>query len=218
MRKAPPLPFLPPEWHGREILVLAMIYAGDVTVGERVLQPLRAYGHPIADVVAPHPFTAWQTILDPLLTPGARNYWKSHDFTELRDDLITQLIRYAERIPDPQCEIAFAHLGGAVARIPLEATAYAHRNAQFVLNVHGRWSDPAKDAECIDWARELFRAAAPFATGGVYVNFLTGDEAERVRAAYGSNYERLVELKSRYDPTNLFRVNQNIRPAVAAVA
>jgi FAD/FMN-containing dehydrogenase len=218
LRQAPPLPFLAPEWHGREILVLAMAYAGDIAEGERVLQPMRAYGRPIADVVAPHPFTTWQTILDPLLTPGARNYWKSHDFTELSDDMIGVLIRYAERIPDPQCEIAFAHLGGAVSRIPLEATAYTHRNAQFVLNVHGRWSDPAKDAECIAWARELFRAAAPYATGGVYVNFLTGDEAERVRAAYGGNYDRLVEVKSRYDPMNLFRVNQNIRPAVAAVA
>jgi hypothetical protein len=146
-----------------------------------------------------------------------RNYWKSHDFTELSDGLIDVFVDYAHRIPDPQTEIAFAQLGGAVSRVPHEATAYTHRDAQFVLNVHGRWEDPAKDAECIGWARELFQAAAPFATGGVYVNFLTQEEGDRVRAAYGSNYDRLVELKNKYDPTNLFRVNQNIRPTAYAL-
>jgi FAD/FMN-containing dehydrogenase len=214
MRKAPPLPFLPPEWHGKEILALAVCYSGDITEGERVAKPLRAFGKPIADVIAPHPFTVWQTILDPLLTPGARNYWKSHDFREVSDGLIDVLIEHARRIPDPQTEIAFAQLGGAVARVPHGATAYTHRDAQFVLNVHGRWSDPAKDAQCINWARELFQAAAPFATGGVYVNFLTEEEQGRVRAAYGDNYERLVALKNKFDPGNLFSVNQNIRPTL----
>ncbi len=217
LRKAPPLPTVPPEWHGREILVLAMVYTGPMLEGQRVMEPLRAFGHPIADLVAPHPFTAWQSALDPLLAPGMRNYWKSHDFRELSDDLIGVLLRAAERLPDPQCEIACAQLGGAVSRVPADATAYAHRDAAFVLNVHGRWADPAKDASCIAWTRELFDAAAPFATGGVYVNFLTADETERVRAAYGSNYDRLAETKARYDPTNLFRVNQNIRPVLSPV-
>jgi FAD/FMN-containing dehydrogenase len=212
MRKAPPLPFLPVEWHGKEILALAMCYAGKIEEGERVAKPLRAFGKPIADVVSPHQFAIWQTALDPLLTPGMRNYWKSHDFLELKDGLIDVLVAHARRIPDPQTEIAFAQLGGAVSRVPLEATAYTHRNAQFVLNVHGRWDDPAKDAKCIGWARELFQAAAPFATGGAYVNFLAQDEQDRVEAAYGSNYNRLVALKNKFDPANLFRLNQNIRP------
>jgi FAD/FMN-containing dehydrogenase len=217
LRKAPPLPFLAPEWHGKEILVLAMVYLGDIAEGERVMEPLRRHGHPIADVVAPHPYSAWQAILDPLLTPGMRNYWKSHDFTTLSDDLIDVFLHFATRIPDPQTEIAFAQLGGAVSRVALEATAYAHRDAAFVLNIHGRWAEPAKDAECIGWVRELFDAAAPYATGGVYVNFLTADEGDRVRAAYGTNYDRLVELKSQYDPANLFRTNQNIRPRSSVV-
>jgi len=212
MRKAPPLPFLPPEWHGKEILALAVCYCGDIAEGERIAKPLRAFGQPIADVIAPHPYTAWQTILDPLLTPGARNYWKSHDFREVSDGLIDVLIEHARRIPDPQTEIAFAQLGGAVSRVPREDTAYTHRDAQFVLNVHGRWADPAKDAECIGWARALFDAATPFATGGAYVNFLTQEEQGRVPAAYGDNYARLVTAKNKYDPTNLFSVNQNIRP------
>jgi FAD/FMN-containing dehydrogenase len=214
MRKAPPLPFLPAEWHGKEILALAVCYCGDLDEGERAVKPLRAFGKPIADVVAATPYTAWQTILDPLLVPGMRNYWKSHDFRELDDGLIDVLVEHARRIPDPQTEIAFAQLGGAVSRIPHTATAYTHRDAQFVVNVHGRWADPAKDAECIGWARELFKAATPFATGGVYVNFLTQEEQDRVHSAYGENYQRLVTLKNKYDPTNLFSVNQNIRPSV----
>jgi len=214
MRHAPPLPFLPPEWHGKKILALAMCYAGAIAEGEDVARPLRRFGHPIADVVAPHPFTAWQAILDPLLAPGMRTYWKSHDFLDLGDGLIDVLIEHARSIPDPQTEIAFAQLGGAVSRVPADATAYTHRDAQFVLNVHGRWADAAKDAACIGWARQFFQAAAPFATGGVYVNFLTQEEQERVPAAYGSNYARLAALKKKYDPDNTFRVNQNIRPAV----
>lgn len=216
MRLAPPLPFLPPEWHGKPILALAMCWSGDVKVGERVTAPLRQFGSPLADVVAPNPFADWQTALDPLLTPGFRNYWKSHDFLELSDGLIDVLVSHAERIPDPNTEIAYAQVGGAISRVPADATAYGHRDAQYVMNVHGRWTDPDRDEACIGWARDLFRAAAPFATGGVYVNFLTGDESDRVRAAYGANYERLVALKDRYDPTNLFRLNQNIRPSVAA--
>jgi len=213
MRQAPPLPFLAPEWHGKEVLVLAMCYAGAVADGAAVAQPLRAFGHPVADVVAPHPFTAWQAILDPLLAPGARNYWKSHDFVGLDDGLIDVLVDHAREIPDPQTEIALAQLGGAVSRVAADATAYTHREAQFVLNVHGRWADPAKDAGCVAWARRLFDAATPFATGGVYVNFLTQDESGRVPAAYGSNYARLAAVKKQYDPDNVFRVNQNIGPA-----
>jgi FAD/FMN-containing dehydrogenase len=213
MRQAPPLPFLAPEWHGKEVLVLAMCYAGAVSDGATVAQPLRAFGHPVADVVAPHPFTAWQAILDPLLAPGARNYWKSHDFLGLEDGLIDVLIEHAWTLPDPQCEIAMAQLGGAVSRVAADATAYTHRDAQHVMNVHGRWSDPAKDLACIAWARKLFAAAAPFATGGAYVNFMTQEEGGRVAAAYGSNYAKLAALKKQYDPQNAFRLNQNIGPA-----
>jgi FAD/FMN-containing dehydrogenase len=216
MRKAPPLPFLAPEWHGKEILALAVCYSGPIAEGEKIAAPLRKFGKPVADVIAPNPFTAWQAILDPLLTPGLRNYWKSHYFKEVSDGLIDVLIEYAGKIPDPNTEIAFAQLGGAINRVPADATAYAARDAQFTINVHGRWQDAAKDAECIGWARDLFRAAAPFASSGAYVNFLTQEEGDRVSAAYGRNYDRLVKLKNKYDPRNLFRLNQNIRPMAYA--
>ena len=213
LRQAPPLPFLPPEWHGKEILALAMCYAGDIAEGERIAKPLREFGKPIADIVGPMPYTAWQTVLDPLLTPGSRNYWKSHDFTALGDGAIDKVVDYAGRLPSPHSEIFIAHLGGATSRIPADATAYAHRDAEFVMNVHTRWESPAEDAGCIAWARYFFAATAPFATGGVYVNFLGEDEAGRIQAAYGGNYARLAKLKARFDPDNLFSANQNIRPA-----
>jgi FAD/FMN-containing dehydrogenase len=211
-RKAPPLPFLPEEWHGKQVLVLAMMYAGDMAAGEKTFAELRAFGKPIADVVGPHPFAGWQTAFDPLLTPGARNYWKSHNFTAMTDEALDTILDYAGKLPSPASEIFVGQLGGAVNRVAPDATAYPHRDVEFVMNVHTRWDDPAEDDKCVSWARTFFDATAPFATGGVYVNFVSEDE-DRVQAAYGSNYSRLAKLKKRYDPDNVFRVNQNVAPA-----
>jgi FAD/FMN-containing dehydrogenase len=217
LRKAPPLPFLAPEWHGKEILALAVCYNGKIEEGERIAKPLRSFGKPLADVIGPQPYKAWQTILDPLLTPGMRNYWKSHNFIEVSDGLIDVLIDHTRQIPDPQTEIAFAQLGGYVSRVRIDATAYTNRNAQFVMNIHGRWEDSKKDEACIGWARKLFRNSTPYSSGGVYVNFLTQEEQDRIQDAYGSNYQRLVELKMKYDPDNFFSVNQNISPKLEYV-
>jgi FAD/FMN-containing dehydrogenase len=214
MRKAPPLPFLPPAVHGTEVLVLALCHAGDLAAGAAAAAPFRAIGTPIADVVGPTPFAGWQTAFDPLLTAGERNYWKSHDFVEISDGLIDVLLDAVRRLPSPQCEVFIGHLGGAINRVPVEATAYPHRSVEFVMNVHTRWSQPSEDARCVGWARGLYDAAAPFSTGGVYVNFMPDDEAQRVRAgAYGPNYDRLARIKATYDPKNLFRMNQNVPPA-----
>jgi hypothetical protein len=216
MRKAPPLPFLPPEVHGTEVLILAALYAGPMADGERALASLRGFGKPIADVISPHPFIGFQAAFDPLLTPGARNYWKSHDLLALENGLLDTLLEYVGTLPDPQCEVFIAQMGGATSRVAADDTAYRHRDAQFVMNVHGRWDSAKNDDRCISWCRSLFDAASPYATGGVYVNFMTEEEDERVRAAYGASYQRLVELKRKFDPTNLFRLNQNIRPDAAA--
>lgn len=212
MRQAPPLPFLPAEWHGKEVIVLAMCYCGDLADGERATAQLRGIGTPIADVVGPTPFVAWQQAFDPLLTPGARNYWKSHDFTELSDKAIDVLVDAIGRLPGPECEVFLGHVGGAAGRISIDATAFPQRNAHYVMNVHARWREIRMDRPCIDWARELFDAARPYAAGTAYINFMPEDEMDRVEAAYGANYQRLVEAKRKYDPLNLFRMNQNIRP------
>jgi hypothetical protein len=213
LRKAPPLPFLPAEWHGREVLVFAMCYSGDIKEGEKAMAGLRGFGKPIADVVGPHPFAGWQSAFDQLLTPGARNYWKSHDFAQLSDETIEILIDAVRQLPGPECEIFIFHVGGAAGRVAPDATAFSQRTAHFGMNVHTRWREASMDKKCIAWAKKLFDAAAPFAIGTAYVNFMPGDEGERVEKAYGTSYSRLAQVKRRYDPSNLFRMNQNIRPA-----
>ncbi len=212
MRKAPPLPFLPPEVHGTEVLVLAACYAGDMEAGEKAVAPLRALGRPIADVIGPHPFSGWQAAFDPLLTPGARNYWKSHNFKELSDGMIDAVLGAVETLPTPECEVFIGHLGGAINRVPADATAYPHRDAEFVMNVHTRWREAEDDARCIAWARNLFDVCKPHATGGVYVNFMPEDETDRVPGAYLGNEKKLAAIKAKHDPSNLFRLNQNIQP------
>ena len=212
LRKAPPLPFLPEEVHGTEVLVLAAFYVGDMAEGEKVLAPLRSLGNPIADVIGPHPFAGWQQAFDPLLAPGARNYWKSHDFEALDDELIDLAVEATQQLPDPKTEIFIGQLGAAQSRIPEASTAYRGRSAAFLMNIHGRWDDPDKDAQCVDWCRSVFTRAADFAMDSAYVNFLTDEEAPRLAAAYGDAWNRLREVKKRYDPDNRFRVNQNIPP------
>jgi FAD/FMN-containing dehydrogenase len=212
LRAAPPLPFLPESVHGQKVLVLAFLYAGDPEEGAALVEPLRRLDTPVGEHVGIQPYVAWQQLFDPLLTAGARNYWKSHNFARLDDGLLDAALAALDRLPSPQCEIFLAALGGATTRPAAASTAYPHRDARFVMNVHGRWDHGADDDRCVSWARQAFDAAAPFATGGVYVNFMTADEGERVRAAYGGNHRRLAAIKAEYDPNNLFRTNQNIRP------
>jgi FAD/FMN-containing dehydrogenase len=218
MRDAPPLPFLPAEWHGKKIVVLAMCYAGGAEQGKRAMARLRGIGRPIADTVGPAPFAAWQQAFDPLLTPGARNYWKSQDFANLSNNAIDVLLQAVNKLPGPECEIFIGHVGGRAGRVALDATAFPQRRSHFVMNVHTRWREAAMDNVCIGWAKELFEATKPHAIGTAYINFMPADETDRVQAAYGANYSRLIEIKRRYDPLNLFRMNQNLAPATTVRA
>jgi len=214
LRKAPPLPFLAPEYHGTDVLVLAACWAGDPETGKGPVGAIQGLGKPLAEHVGPVPLVMWQQLLDPMLAAGARNYWKSQSFAELPDAAIDALIENAKRIPTADSEIAVAHVGGAINRVPAQATAYPHRNVTWIMNEHTRWTDPAQDKECIAWARKLFDDMAPFATGGVYVNFMPEDETLKNRpGAYAGNYEKLTQIKAKLDPDNLFRMNQNIQPA-----
>ncbi|EJC6791081.1 FAD-binding oxidoreductase [Vibrio parahaemolyticus] len=211
-RKAPPLPFLPESVHGKEVVVLAICYAGDPSEGEKLIAPLRDFGDAHGEHVGVQPFAAWQQAFDPLLTPGARNYWKSHNFNSLSEGVIDAAIEYAGKLPSPQCEIFIASLGCAASRPDPESMAYSSRDANYVLNVHGRWDSAEDDQACIAWARDFFAKTKPYASGGAYINFLTQDEAERTESAYGPTYTRLQEVKKKFDPNNLFRMNQNIKP------
>jgi len=214
LRKAPPLPFLPAAVHGTDVLILAVCYAGDLEEGPDAVAGYRSLGKPVGEHVGPVPYVTWQAAFDPLLTPGARNYWKSHDFRDLADGAIDQMVHNAAHLPSPHCEIFLGQLGGAINRVAVDATAYPHRDIGFAMNVHTRWTDASEDETCIAWARRFFEATAPFATGGVYVNFMPADEELRVRTgAYGPNFARLAQVKRKYDPRNLFRMNHNIPPA-----
>lgn len=212
LRKAPPLPFLDTKHHGRPVLILVMTYAGDIAEGEAGLAALRAIGSPIADGVSPHPYERWQAAFDGLLGPDARNYWKSHDFMELNDETIDLMIRAAETLPDDECEIFTAQLGGAAGRIASGAIAFPHRAHSYTVNMHGRWRDPAKDEACVSWVRTLFASMAPHATGSVYANFVPEAESRTI-GPYGTNQSRLENIKKRFDPDNRFRTNINILPA-----
>ncbi|MFM0208958.1 FAD-binding oxidoreductase [Paraburkholderia sediminicola] len=213
VRLAPPLPFLPPEAHGKPVIVFAMCYSGPVENGPSVVEVVRGFGTPVGEHLGPMPYAMWQQAFDPLLAPGARNYWKSHNLDKISDGLIDALLDAIGTLPSPQCEIFLGQIGGQTCRVPVDATAYSSRDALYAMNVHGRWDDANDDERCVAWARAFFAAAAPFALGSVYVNFMTQEEGGRVADAYGPNYERLVAVKNRYDPHNLFSHNQNIRPA-----
>ena len=211
IRHAPPLPVVPEEWHGEKVLVLAPFYAGEIADGERVLQPWRDIGDPIADAVGPTPYADWQQAFDGLAPAGNRNYWKSHNFVEMTDGMIETFVAFGETIPSELTEIACAQLGGAVNDLPVDATAYPHRDAEFVMNLHTQWEDPERDEECIAWARDMHEAMTPHATGGVYANFVPERDADR-RAAYRENDDRMVEVKTKWDPENVFRLNHNVEP------
>jgi FAD/FMN-containing dehydrogenase len=213
MRKAPPLPFLPTVVHGKEVVVLVTFYLGDAAEGMKLIEPLRRFGTPHGEHIGVQPYTQWQKAFDPLLTPGARNYWKSHNFTELSDGALNSMIEFAAKLPSPQCEIFIGLIAGVANRVPGDAMAYRHRDAKFVLNVHARWDEKTDDERCIAWARAFFQASAPYASAGAYVNFMTEEEGDRVTAVYGANYDRLAQIKKQYDPDNLLHLNQNIKPS-----
>lgn len=195
------------------VLDIIVCYCGAIAEGEAVLRPLRAFGAPVLDTIAPVPYATVQNLLTEVFQPGRLHYWKAGFMRAFGDDAIEALLDFfVADTPAPFAAIAIEHLGGAVSRVGAQDTAFAHRQAQHSVLVLRMWEDPAESAANIAWARRCFRAVAPFLEEGAYVNYL-GDEGEaRVRAAYGANHARLVALKNVYDPANVFRFNQNITP------
>ena len=214
LRRAPPAPFLPPEVHGAPVVGVAVLYAGSIEDGQRIVKPLKEFGSPLADVVGPKPYVAHQAMLDGGAPHGNQYYMKSEYLPGFSDDAIDTMVAYGASITSPRSLAAFFHLGGAMKRVGEDETAFSHRDAAFTITIQSAWVDPEESDRHIQWTRDFWRAMQPFSTGGVYVNFLGEDDREdRVKAAYGAaKYERLVALKNKYDPTNLFRLNQNIKP------
>jgi FAD/FMN-containing dehydrogenase len=198
---------------GNAVLALVPCYIGSPAEGERLLAPLRRLAAPIADTVAQIPYVAMQQLFDPAFPPGRLSYWKSGLASHLADEAIVAAVEYFESVPSPHTVILFAELHGAYSRVGKTETAYFHRDLQYDLIILSGWTDPAEGPRNIAWTRELFARWEPHLARAAYVNDL-GDEGEdRARTAYGDNYARLVMLKKKYDPANLFRLNQNITPA-----
>ncbi|MGH2739021.1 MAG: FAD-binding oxidoreductase [Actinomycetota bacterium] len=199
---------------GERAFAVSVCYTGDPQDGERVLEPLRRFGSPIADQIGLVAYTDLQAPAEDPLPYGPNYYWKSHLFTELGDDAIETTIDSFVRAPSPRSAIGFQQYGGATGRIGPTETAFFHREGQYDGTPLAIWTDPAETDAHRQWVREWWDASTPFAMGGEYVNNLGDDAADRVRASYGENYERLVDLKNTYDPTNFFRLNANITPTV----
>ncbi len=209
---APRMPFLPEEMQGRPVAMLIACFIGPPDQGEEAFRELRSFAAPGADEIGPIPYVELQSLIDHAWGPGARNYFKSGYFDIVSDDAIDQLLRAHVDMSSPKAEIHFHHFGGAAARVPPDETAFGERSS-YVLNLCNRWLDPDETDEHIDWARTAYERLSPFLTGGVYVNFLADEGVTQAQAAYGDKYRRLVEIKDRYDPANVFRLNQNITPS-----
>jgi hypothetical protein len=212
---APPLPFLPPEVHGKPVAIMAGCYVGPVEDGEKHYQALKDFGPPIADLLGPMPYLALQSLLDPLWTAGASNFFKSGYLTGLGTDVVDTVVDFVDRRPaGMMSEFHVHHMGGAIDDVAADGTAYAGRGAPYVWNVVTRWEDPAHAAGNIGWSREIGTALEPFSTGQAYVNFIGDTGADRVQQAYPPDtYRRLAALKRQWDPENVFRLNQNIEPS-----
>lgn len=201
---------------GAPALALVFVYNGDLDEGARVLRPMREVGSPLLDTIGPMPYRQVQTMFDEGAPPGLRNYWKSSFIKRLPDEAIDTLVACRASMPSPKSKLFIECFGGEMTRIDGDETAFAHRDVPYNLLILGAWDKAEDDEANIAWARETWHAMQPYASTGVYMNYL-GQEAEegaeRVRASYGqAKYDRLVALKSKYDPKNLFRMNQNIQP------
>jgi FAD/FMN-containing dehydrogenase len=214
LRVAPPLPFLPEEVHGKPIVMVGACYAGAPEDGIEVVRPLKEFGSPIVDLLEPKPYLALQSMFDPSVPHGWHYYWKSVELPPLTDEAIDTLVEHASALTSPKSYCIVFQLGGALSRVGEGETAFSQREAAHNVNINAVWTEEDPEAERhIAWARDFFDAMQPHARGRVYLNFLGEEGQDRVRQAYGAgSYDRLVELKRTYDPTNFFRLNQNIQP------
>jgi hypothetical protein len=194
---------------------MPICYTGNLADVDEVLAPIRALGDPVVDLLADQPYTQVQSYLDDTEPKGAHYYWKTGYLTELSDDLLVTVRELAADCPIPEAEVGFLHLGGALNEHDNDDGAVGNRDAQYVFGANGMWQPDDPDADIFrQWIRDAWKRIQPFSTGGNYINFQTADEdTDRIRATYGPNYDRLVTVKQRYDPDNLFRVNRNIAPA-----
>jgi FAD/FMN-containing dehydrogenase len=216
LRLAPPAPWLPPEVHGKPVILLVACHSGPVAEGEAAAAPVKAFGTPVGDVLQRRPYVQQQALLDATQPKGRRYYWKSEYLPGLSPELLDGIVAHAARLPSPHAALILFPIDGALNRLPADHSAVGNRDARCVLNITAAWDSPADDERCIAWARTAWEDLRRFSTGGTYINFQTEDEGDdRLRAAYGGNYDRLAGVKARWDPDNRFRMNKNIAPQPA---
>jgi FAD/FMN-containing dehydrogenase len=211
---APPLPFIPENRHGEPFVAIVGCWAGDLDEGEAQISKYREFAPVMAEHVGPMPYPALNSAFDALVPEGLQHYWKANFVTELTDEAIQAHVRHAPGLPAVNSTVHIYPINGACHRVTPDGTAFAYRDANFATVIAGMWPDPAQNDAGIEWVRSYYDDVAPHSEVGGYVNFMAGDDQGRVQDNYRQNYDRLVEVKRRYDPGNLFRVNLNVAPAV----
>ncbi|HEV8581965.1 MAG TPA: FAD-binding oxidoreductase [Thermoanaerobaculia bacterium] len=216
LRIAPPAPWLPKEIHGQPIIAMVLCHSGPVKEGEELVAPIKALGSPVGDIVQRRSYVSQQALLDATQPKGRRYYWKSEYLPRAEPEMLSKLQEHARSLRSPHSAIVLFPVGGALGQLPEEHSPAGNRDAELVLNITSAWEKAEDDAANIEWTRAVWRDLRRFSTGGTYINFLTEEETgDRIHAAYGKNYERLVEVKARWDPGNLFFMNKNIAPRPA---
>ena len=210
---APPLPFIPEERHGETMMAFVSCWAGPLDEGEAVLAPMRDAAPVVAEHVGPMPYPALNSAFDALYPPGGlQHYWKANFVTELTDAAIDAHLEHGPKVPVVNSTVHIYSINGAANRVASDATAFAYRDATFATVIAGMWPDAADNEDNIKWVRDYYDATAPLSEEGGYVNFMSGDDQERIKANYKGNFDRLVDIKQKYDPDNLFHLCQNIKP------
>jgi FAD/FMN-containing dehydrogenase len=209
---APPLPFIPEEHQGKPYCAIVSCWTGPLERGEHALEPIRRAAPTVAELVTPMPYPALNAAFDPLIPPGLQHYWKASFATELTDGAIEAHLEHGPRIPHVSTAVHIYPINGACNRVASEATAFAYRDAKFATVIAGMWEDPADNDNNIEWVRSYYKALEPHSSIGGYVNFMGADDQHRIEDNYKGNFERLREIKRRYDPGNVFHLNHNIAP------
>ena len=209
---APPLPFIPEDRHGEPFLLFVACWAGPIEEGEAALKPFREVAPVVAEHVGPMPYPALNSAFDDLVPAGLQHYWKANFVKELTDEAIEAHLEHGPKLPSVNSTVHIYPINGACHRVAPDATAFAYRDATFATVIAGMWPDPAQNEDNIAWVRDFYEATAPHSEEGGYINFMAEDDQDRIRANYRGNYDRLVDVKRKYDPGNLFHLNQNIRP------
>jgi hypothetical protein len=210
---APPLPFLPEEWHFKNVCLAVPCWAGPLDQGEKMVKPFLDAVEPVGSHVGPMPYPELNTAFDPLLPPGLQHYWKASFARDISDGAIAVHGDYGARVPSIQSAVHLYPINGAVQRVGSDESSFAYRDVDFSPVIAGMWEDPADNRDNIGWVRGYYEALQPYAAEGGYINFMDGDDQGRIKANYKGNYERLAAIKATYDPGNLFHMNQNIQPA-----